>query len=234
MKSRKLVLLSGAASMAAMFTQSTAQAEQPFYVSLGAGVNILSDIDLNSDDFDIPQNTRQLEFDTGVAVLGAVGYRFSSYFRAEGEVSYRRNGYDDATVQNEGPAGINGDITAFGVMLNGWVDIPTGTVITPYFGGGIGGAHVSLDADYGPLDSGFFSEQYDFNDSDFVFAYQFGGGVAIGNPDGIQITLDYRYFNADGMNVDFSGVSSGTAQSSDYESHSGTIGVRIPFGYSSP
>ncbi len=234
MKSRKLVLLSGAASVAAMFTQSTAQAEQPFYVSLGAGINILSDIDLNSDDFTVPQNTRQLEFDTGVAVLGAVGYRFSSYFRAEGEVSYRRNGYDDATVQNEGPAGIKGDVTAFGVMLNGWLDVPTGTVITPYVGGGVGGAHVSLDADYDVALAGGPNDEYDFKGSDFVFAYQLGGGIVIGNSDGIQLTLDYRYFNADGMSVDFTGSSSGTAQSSDYEAHSGTIGVRIPFGYSGP
>lgn len=233
MNSRKLVLLSGAASVAALFTQSSAEAEQPFYVSLSAGVNILSDIDLDSGDFSFPANTRSLEFDDGFAVLGAVGYRFSSHFRAEGEVSYRRNGYDEATVQNEGPAGVSGDVTAFGVMLNGWLDVPIGTVMTPYIGGGIGGAHVSLDAGYGT--TGVGGVPHHFDDSEFVFAYQVGGGLAVGNPDGIQLTLDYRYFRADGMEVDFTRTGfSGTAQSSDYEAHTGTLGVRIPFGFGSP
>lgn len=224
--------LSSAAAIGTVALTATvampAFAEEPFYVSLGAGVNILSDIDLNSSDFIVQANTRTLDFDVGVAVAAAIGYRFHPFFRGEAELSYRRNTYDGATVENEGPVSASGDVTAFGFMLNGWVDLPNSSMITPYVGGGIGAAHVVIDASTGratPADGA-----YNFDDSDTVFAYQIGTGVAVTLPNGMELTLDYRYFHADGMDVAFTGDETGTAQSSDYKAHSAMVGVRIPFG----
>ena len=67
---------------------------------------------------------------------------------SRGELSYRDNTIAGVTIQTEGPQILNGgSIRAFGIMANGWIDIPTGTRVTPYFGGGAGGAHINLAVD---------------------------------------------------------------------------------------
>ena len=233
----KSTLLASAAAIGMISGGTIASAQDLFsglYLSGGAGVNFLNDITLTPGTTSI--NPRVLDFETGFVGSVALGTMIGQHFRAEGELSFRHNDVESVTVQNEGPQGFNGgEATAFAVMLNGWFDLPTGTNFTPYVGGGIGGAEISINADTnaaGPcLSAPSSCVAVDFDGSDFVFAFQLGTGVAFGAAGGPQLTLDYRYFHADGIDVPYTGWGSGSpASASDYEAHSIMLGGRIPIG----
>ena len=72
------------------FPAAAQDVSQGPYVGFGAGMSFLSDSDSSfyddGDDVDI-----KVDFDTGYALSGALGYRFANSFRVEGEVGYRRN-----------------------------------------------------------------------------------------------------------------------------------------------
>lgn len=232
MTNGKSILLTGAAAFGLMSASGAAVAQDPFYglyVSGGVGGNFLDDITLTPKP-PTSLDPRILDFETGFVGSIALGKMIGEHFRVETEVSYRHNDLDSVTIQNEGPQNINGgDASAFAIMLNGWFDVPVGPGnITPYIGGGIGGAEVSIEADTnvgGPCGGCVGA---DFDGSEFVFAYQVGAGIAIGAAGGPQMTLDYRYFHADGIDVPWTGFGTGVASSDDYSAHSAIIGFRIP------
>ncbi len=236
---RPAVVFSGTAALGLLLGGTTAVAQESFsgaYIAGGAGANFLDAITL--EDVTIAggptRRSRNLDFDTGFVGSLAVGTIVFPNVRAEAELSYRGNDLEAVTVQNEGPQSITGgEATAFAAMLNGWIDIPVNAgEIVPYIGGGVGGAEISIDAT--TLGAGPCAisscEALDFDDSEFVFAFQLGAGVAYGAPGGPQFTLDYRYFNAGSIDVSFSGDRTGSANSTDYEAHSIMIGFRVPVG----
>jgi opacity protein-like surface antigen len=109
-------------------------------------------------------------------------------------------------------------------MLNGWLDIPASDVVTPYIGGGIGGASVAIDAGA----PGIACNYCQFDGREFVFAWQLGAGVSVGSPGGPQLTIDYRLFNADSIGVSTGEIFPGAT--SNYNAQSIMIGFRIPIG----
>jgi outer membrane autotransporter protein len=81
---------------------------------------------------------------------------------------------------------VDGDISTFSGLANAWVDYRVGR-FTPYIGGGIGLANVSAnEISIAGTDV--------VDDSDTVFAYQVGTGVAYSLTQNFSLTLDYRYF----------------------------------------
>ncbi len=66
------------------------------------------------------------------------------------------------------------------IMLNAYYDIPTGTKLTPYIGGGIGLAFLELKGD---------GEKEDSTE----FAYQLGAGVSYAINDNWGMDAGYRY-----------------------------------------
>lgn len=108
-----------------------------FYVGLFAGANWLH---LHK------KHDVSGEFDTGFAGAVALGYRFNSNFRAEGEFSYRRNNLDH--VKYEGykyHPKMHTESYAF--LVNGYYDLDLNrcfnldTCLTPYVGLGLGYIH---------------------------------------------------------------------------------------------
>jgi opacity protein-like surface antigen len=233
MTSGKTILLASAAAIGLLGATADAQSRDLFpfsglYLSGGLGANILQDINVDPAGPPNP-NSRNFDFDTGFVGAFAVGAMVGSHFRVEGELSYRTNDVGGATVENEGVAGTrSGSASALAFMLNGWVDLPGHGNFRPYAGGGAGFAKVSLEGHTANVP--FYSEIFKFDNSETVFAFQLGAGVAMQMSAGVQVTLDYRYFHAGGFDGGYTGSYGGTASTSGYDSHSVMLGVRVPLG----
>lgn len=152
----------------------------------------------------------EAELDTGFAVGGALGMKTLLGLRLEGEVTYRENEIDRFTV-NGASARSRGDVDSVSFMANGWWDIPY-PGITPYVGGGIGLSEVSVsNFSVGGVNIG--------SDEDTVFAFQLGGGVAIPIAPRVDLTADYRYFQAE--DPEFGNLEA------EYRSHNILVGLRF-------
>jgi len=151
----------------------------------------------------------------GGAVLDfAAGLDFDHLpLRFEGAVSVLITEIDSATLDSAGTVELDNTGKALScVMINGYLDIPTGTMLEPYVFAGIGTATV-----YHSL-----SEQ---NVDDRVGARQIGAGLGFALTDFFIMDLKYRYFTTEDYTV-----SNGTETfSSDYASNQFLIGFRVRF-----
>ncbi len=245
---RRFLVLASAVVMGAFASSAAVAAGQGFYVGLGAGLALVNKTDITGRvDPDNPRYNPPLDAtadtENGFGVAGALGYRFASGFRIEGEVGYRKNDLDGINVRHPGtlvallPPGspaaaltgdqeLDADVAMLTFMANLWHDIDLGNGWMPYLGGGIGLGRFSV-----------FSKSADPNsqtlvdDKDSVFAYQFGGGIGRtvdesgGQP--VVISLDYRYFGTE--DPTFKGSLTGAETDSEYSGHHIGIGLRIGF-----
>ncbi len=229
----KSALFIGTATCALLAPGPTsAFGDEPFFAVSG-GLNFVAPITLTPSS--ATYDPRDLEFDAGFVGSASFGHRLNGALRIEGELSYRDNTIAGVTIQTEGPQILNGgSIRAFGIMANGWIDIPTGTRVTPYFGGGAGGAHINLavDTSLGGGAGCTPCTHIDYDGSDWVFAYQFGAGIGIANSNGAEFTFDYRYFHADGFTVPATLGPGGPGTTTDYSAHSAMCGrLRVGKGF---
>jgi OmpA-OmpF porin, OOP family len=209
-------------ALCAILAAAPAEADG-LYIGAFGGVSFLDEA-TGSADGPAPgvSYTVDVESDTGWAGGLVVGYGFSEWLRAEGELSYRQNGLDQAKL---GPIAVDldGDTTALSVMGNVWFDLPLGGPVRPFLGGGLGMSQVSLnDVEVPALGGAQFVD-----DSDWVFAYQLGGGVAYRVAPGIDITAEYRYFGTE--NPEFNLDAIPTTGEFEYSSHSVLFGIRYSF-----
>lgn len=183
-------------------------------------------------------------FKTGFVLGGNWGVDWGT-FRTEIELAYRANksgrtahlrqSYDSAlhyagnTYTNylsvstsfDGTVPSNLKLNAYSLMANVWYDFHQFDLgnVTPYIGGGIGGALVKISGD---LNSYKLNEK-----NDFVFAWQVGAGVSVPLTDSLKAFLDYRYFAADGAKLKLSPGFHGGNINADFDSHSVLIGLRL-------
>ena len=148
---------------------------------------------------------------------------FAIGLRAEAEIAYRMNDLDQASLAGTS-IDLEGDTTALSFMGNLWFDfLPDGT-IRPFVGGGVGMAQVSLnDVEVPALGGGTFVD-----DSDMVFAYQLGGGIAFQVAPGLDLTAEYRYFATENPDFQLEGAGAPDAEY-EYSSHSVLFGFRYMF-----
>lgn len=229
---KRILAVSTLLASAAILAPSAASADSGFYVGGYGGLNFQNDLDTENQ---TNGSTTSSDMDTGF-VLGAVGgykYDFNPgadrgfAVRTELDIAYRENGIDSTTVPaGQGGSslpvgtnnGVSGDVSTFSGLANVWVDYKVGK-FTPYIGGGIGLAEVSIND---------FSNNGTLlvDDSDTVFAYQVGTGVAYALTQSVSLTADYRYFaTADAEVSDVGGNTSDVENSS----HSVMAGVRYSF-----
>lgn len=97
---------------------------------------------------------------------GGVGYQFGDWIRADVVVDWSGK-YSNLNYWY----GFSSFTTVLG---NAYLDIPTGTFITPYVGGGVGST---------------------FAGGDNGFTYDFTGGAAFEITDNMAIDIGYRYIN---------------------------------------
>ena len=169
-----------------------------------------------------------------------VGYDLGT-FRIEAEVAYKRARVDDieSTVRMPGlgnpvggtivptilPAG-GGRSSALSFMINGMLDFGDDDGISGFVGGGVGMARV----DYNNVRA-FANQGAVIDDSDTRFAWQIVAGVRQAISDNIDVTVRYRFFNADNIRtVDFRGFES----ESRFRSHSLLGGITFNFGGREP
>ncbi len=200
------------AAVAALMLPSLALAQMPpgYYASMASGLNATADSDITGTGIALTT-----DFDHGWGLAGAVGYKYRSGLRVEGEISYRDNEADSVG----GSAASSGDVTSFGFMANVLYDFGNGKIV-PYIGAGIGLARVSFDA-ISPVGGSTV------DDSDTVFAYQGIAGVAMPLNDLVALSLDYRYFAT--ADPDFT-TGSGTGVEGEYANHTIMVGLRFSFG----
>jgi opacity protein-like surface antigen len=215
--------LLASAAVAGLLAAAPAQAEG-LYIGAFGGVNF---VDEATGSADVPGGggvsyTVDVENDIGWAAGGAIGYGFDFGLRAEAEVAYRWNDLDRASL---GPVAVDleGDTTALSIMGNLWFDIPLTGRVRPFLGGGIGMAQVSLnDVEVAVAPGTTFVD-----DSDWVFAYQLGGGVAFQVAPGVDLTAEYRYFGTDDPEYELEAVAADAEY--EYSSHSVLFGLRYSF-----
>lgn len=230
---RKLAITLALASTA-LSTPALAR-DDAWYVGVEGGAMLVEDID-----FDISGTPRAGTVDhrAGYDVDGVIGYDFGA-FRAEAEVGYRNASvtsyrsavatpvYRGATLGTT-PAGAyeyaGGNTSALSFMVNGLLDFGDEDVVSGFIGGGVGVARVSSELALNT--NGNF-----LDDSDTVFAWQALAGLRAPISENIDVTLKYRFFNADDVRlVDVTG----RAFEGRMRSHSLMGGLTFNFGAPAP
>jgi OmpA-OmpF porin, OOP family len=180
--------------------------DDSWYVGVEGGAMLVEDI---SFDIGAAQDAGTVDHRAGWDVGGTIGYDFGG-FRLEAEVGYRQafvTGYRSTVttpfvnsnnlIQNA-PAGnydyAGGKTSALSFMVNALLDFGEDDGIQGFVGGGAGVARVS--SELGLNTRGDF-----LDDSDTVFAWQAIAGVRAPLSDSVDISLKYRFFNADNFNL---------------------------------
>ena len=169
-----------------------------------------------------------IEFDTGWALNGAVGYDFDG-FRVEGEIGYQHNksgntdfslsGYDyRATISTTDI--LNAKLKTVTYMANGYYDFKNSSPWTPFLGAGIGAATVKLD------DISFAYDYGNYSYDDTVFAYQLMAGVSYAVSKNLALDLSYRFVGTESPEFDDGW---GNAMDFEFYSHNFLLGARYTF-----
>ncbi|MGH6894667.1 MAG: outer membrane protein, partial [Dongiaceae bacterium] len=159
-----------------------------FYVNLHGGPRYLKDADLSRDPHGEPLRVGRLDFkNIGGTVGVAGGYAWDNGLAVEGEFAYRRNGLDHDEFDGDS-TDLDGTLSSYAWMANGYYRLDTGTDFTPYIGGGVGIALLDLDMRRG--DEGRFHAL----DTDTQFAYQGIAGISYALAPHWSVGVDYRFF----------------------------------------
>lgn len=188
---------------------ATQVSAQTYYVGLRGGYVQPHDRDLEI--FGAP--AEDVGFAAAPMAGAAFGFASHDGWRLEGELSWLRSNID--TI---GGVAAGGDAEIWAAMANLYYGIDTGSAVTPYLGGGVGAARVSLTdvvAAGGTVD-----------DADTVLAWQVAVGVDFPLSDTMALSLEYRYFVADGMRFDVVG---GGRAAMDFRGSSAVAGLRFGF-----
>lgn len=177
------------------------------YFSGFIGVTVPSDTHAGGDYNDT------VNFDPGLNIGGTAGMDFGTV-RLEGEISYKEANvdtiFDNDTLTRYTNTDVSLNATAF--MANMFIDLHNNGPITPYLGGGVGFAILSLDDKFGD----FYT-----SDEEVVLAYQAGGGLEVALNRQMSLDLGYRYFRTTEANFADTRM--------EFESHNATVGLRLKF-----
>jgi outer membrane protein OmpA-like peptidoglycan-associated protein len=208
MLQRALMLSAGVLALTAAASSGYAR-PSGWYLGLGGGVSKPESTDFVTTP---PGAVRPVEFDTGWAVMGSVGYRWDSNWRLEFELAFRQNDWE-----TKAPGVGSGEQTQFTQMVNMIFDFPINDRTTLSFGAGLGGNMVSLDV---ATPAGVSL------DDDYVLAGQLMAGVGFQISRSLELFVDYRYLVSDQPEHSF--VFGGIPRVLDYENdvHMVMVGLR--------
>ncbi len=206
---RYLSAVLGLVLLGASGSSAKAQLHLPdFYIAAGAGVSVLDDTDVRSP---------LLDFETepfpGYTLNGALGLDFG-LLRIEGEVY--RSVYSIDDINSAGfDTNAEGSFKTTAGMANIFIDLPV-PVVTPFVGAGIGRAKVEAD------DIRFQNVDI-VDDDETVTAWQARAGISFGILPLTDMTLGYRYFVTDDLNLE------NDVDVDKLKSHSVELGLRVTF-----
>ena len=176
------------------------------YVSANIGIaspsNVVTDV-FSYDGFSM-HRTVETPLDSGVILLGAVGYDFGNC-RIEGEVGYQKTSSSGLSLQTyngiqHDEYHLTGDGSVLSFLVNTYYDIHVNH-IKPYITGGLGVARFSIEDVGGDIidPSDGISAQ-----TATALVYQVGCGVEIPISNTISMDARYRHFATKNFNLLFS------------------------------
>jgi OmpA-OmpF porin, OOP family len=174
-----------------VWSASTSRAQDiGWYVKADGGGNITENTDLKEFFGPVEPGTR-VKFDPGYRFGLGGGYQMTEWFAAEAEVGFMGNRINSITG-----ADVVHDAWFMNVpfLVNAKLQWPNRSLITPYIGGGVGFSEAILDVDYILINNTSLRG----NNADTVFAYQGFAGLRYRLNDRMGLSLEYRYFAADG------------------------------------
>lgn len=155
------------------------------YGVIRGGVAVDSDLRFKERDTAPPATVRRNE-DLKAGFNGEVGVGYQTGFvRVEGTV-----GYTQANIDRQRAVGSDGRTRSLNLGLSAYADIPTGSIVTPYIGGGIGASRV--DARFDRL-TGSPAAGSRFSDKDWGFQWHLDAGLGIRAAENTTIELGARY-----------------------------------------
>lgn len=216
-----------------------AQADSGPYVQIFGGPNFLPgyDIEIGDDLGEIDP-----DYETGYNVGGAVGYRFSDFFRLEGELGYQRHdvGRGDAAGAGQFLSDLNGDAEILSGMVNAYVEGDFGLPLRPFLGVGGGVARVSLNnfglslttppVPFLPPQTIEVADVVD--DEDTVPAAQIILGLGYDFTEHVTGAVSYRFFAGFGAEFEtagFEGIIDAEEFGGDFYSHAARAELRYRF-----
>ncbi|HYM32132.1 MAG TPA: outer membrane beta-barrel protein [Candidatus Cybelea sp.] len=137
--------------------------------------------------------TAKVSFSLGFAGAFAGGYAFGNGFRAEGEVGYLRAPLDKLST-TFGNAELSGVRSGYGAFVNGYYDLETGSLFTPYAGGGVGVVHFNNNTVTATINGTKVSAT---TGTENKLGLQGEAGLAMRITDSIWVTPAYRFLWVD-------------------------------------
>jgi len=223
---RKALL--AATVLALPMAAAQAQPVTGLYVGAGVGPNFRTQGDTQGN---------SINFDTGWAAVGSVGWGFGNGLRIEVEGNYRYNDANGAALAIPGTStsaagtttvtnryGQAGHASTYGGMVNALYDFNMGWPVVPYLGVGVGagwneysGARSVVStrtvAPNGAVSTA--TTTYNINDTSVQFAYQAIVGVSYNLGaivPGLALTGEYRFYGTLDPDLNVSRSVSGTGQ----------------------
>ena len=187
---KRFVLASALGVLGLCCTSKTSGQEIGWYVKADAGGNITQNTDLKEFFGPVEPGTR-VKFDPGYRFGLGGGYQLTEWFAAEAEVGFMGNRITSITGASEVH-----DTWFMNVpfLVNAKLQWPNRSLITPYIGGGVGFSEAILDVGNITINDTTLHG----DNADTVFAYQAFAGLRYRFNDRMGLSLEYRYFAADG------------------------------------
>lgn len=207
-----------------------------WYVGGDFGAMIVEDTDLTFTPGSTATNTADVEvgYEFGFDGSVFVGYDLGA-FRIEAEVSYKKAESEEVRTNIALP-GQNtpgsarssfidtggGDINVLSGMINATLDFGDEDGLSGFIGGGVGIARVEFNNLRAFANQGAF-----IDDSDTRFAWQVVAGIRQAISPNVDLTLRYRFFNVDNLEL---GGFGGRTVDADLRTHSLLGGITFNFG----
>jgi len=163
-----------------------------FYIKTDVGGNLTQDTDLREFFGPVAPGTK-VKFDPGFRAGLTGGYQLTDWFAGEVEIGFVENRIDSITGADRVHDAWFANVP---FLLNGRLQYPNSSPLTPYIGAGVGFSQALIDVEQ--LEIGGTSLHGNLYDT--VFAYQAFAGLRYKINDQMGLSIEYRYFDADGAN----------------------------------
>jgi OOP family OmpA-OmpF porin len=168
------------------------------YLGVSGGVSIFHDADVKVSGL---TGKVTADYNSGYGFGASAGYSFDP-LRLEFEFGYRKADVDKLTGPGASASVSDMNTNVMSYMFNGYYDLKTGTIFTPYIGAGLG-----------LLDGKLKSQGTTYDDT--AFGYQIAVGTAIAVDQHIAFDFSYKFQGA-GSDFSKNGVSLSYLNSSFY------------------